>query len=205
MQSGARGRTGEQHLYPAKCGSVDRRGEAETGCPSRRGTEVDGACHEAPRPGLVRGDREAQSCMRARAEGEETWRPEGAHDGAQETVFRSGTTMGHAREAAMRSGTLDVASWSGAWIGAERCEAHTGVAAEVPLRPGPGGYANPGRHTRYTQWNSIGDPSPVCGSAVVSPPPWHSHQIQKYNRPPEPDWLHPDLTVPEAREDQSLY
>ncbi|KAJ1084821.1 hypothetical protein NDU88_004967 [Pleurodeles waltl] len=48
---------------------------------------------------------------------------------------------------------------------------------------------------------------PVTGVQDRSggPPPWYLHQIRKYNRPPEPDWLHLDLTAPEAQEDQSLY
>ncbi|KAJ1198114.1 hypothetical protein NDU88_001958 [Pleurodeles waltl] len=47
--------------------------------------------------------------------------------------------------------------------------AHTGGMAKVALRPGPGGYATPCRQARYTQRNSIGDQSLVCGTAVVTP------------------------------------
>ncbi|KAJ1157155.1 hypothetical protein NDU88_009870 [Pleurodeles waltl] len=55
--------------------------------------------------------------------------------------------------------------------------------------------------TRRPQRNSIGNPSLVRGAAVVASPLWYLCRTRKYTRPPEPDWLHLDLTVPEARED----
>ncbi|KAJ1117208.1 hypothetical protein NDU88_005408 [Pleurodeles waltl] len=94
----------------------------------------------------------------------------------------------------MKGATLDVASQSGAWIGVERCEVCTPLWGAIPndtaateltaldewaglhwgsgqgaIAAGPWRLRKPGRHTRFTQWNSIGDPSPVCGSAVVAP------------------------------------